>query len=88
MQHIELPKFPVLCGEEAVIALKRYIEEIEEQRCEELSDRQTKALISFAQGLISSIEENPSLTNKGNEEIHFAGRIKNAIMRYVPNRAS
>ncbi len=84
MQSFEIPKFPVLYGEDAVQALKSYIKEIEEQTVEGLSERQTKALICVAQGLISTIE-NPTLcpTKKDNKDTHFLSRIETAIVGFI-----
>jgi hypothetical protein len=56
MRYLEIPKFPVLRGEKAVRALYDFISELEEQRAEELTEKQTVALINLAKGLISSIE--------------------------------
>ena len=56
MRHIEIPEFPVLRGEKAIKALYDFIDELEEQRGKELTEKQTTALIKLAKGLISSIE--------------------------------
>ena len=56
MQTIEIPEFPTLCGEEAVKALYEYVRELEEQKNEELTEKQTEALIKLALGLIAAIE--------------------------------
>jgi len=55
---IQIPEFPILRGEKAVKALRDFIAELEEQRGKELADKQTKALIKIAKGLISSIQAN------------------------------
>ena len=57
MRYIEIPDFPILRGEKAIKALYDFINELEEQRGKELTDKQTDALIKLAHGLISSIEE-------------------------------
>lgn len=48
MGSIEIPEFPVLCGAKAVKALYDFIGELEEQRGEELTEKQTDALIKLA----------------------------------------
>jgi len=53
MEPIEIPMLNV---EKAVKALQDYIKELEELKSEELTDKQAKALIRFAEGLISSNE--------------------------------
>ena len=56
MLLVEIPKFPRLRGEKAIWALFDFIDELEEQRGKELTEKQTAALIKLARGLISSIE--------------------------------
>jgi len=56
MQLIEIPEFPILRGEKAIKVLHDFIDELQEQRGKELTEKQTAALIRFARGLISSIE--------------------------------
>lgn len=56
MELLEIPEFPVLRGKKAIQALHDYINELEEQRGKELTEKQTTALIKLTKGLISSIE--------------------------------
>ena len=56
MEYIEIPEFPRLRGEKAIDALSDFINEIEEQRGEELTEKQTAALIKLAKALISYID--------------------------------
>jgi hypothetical protein len=56
IQPIQILEFPKLRGKEAIQALNAFITELEEQRGQELTDKQTNALIKFSSGLISSIE--------------------------------
>jgi len=56
MKLIEIPQFPALRGQDAIEALNEIIREFEEQKGKELTEKQAKALIKFANGLISSIE--------------------------------
>ncbi len=53
---MEIPEFPVLRGEKAIEALYDFIDELEEQRGKELTEKQIHALIKLTKGLISSIE--------------------------------
>ena len=86
MQFIEIPEFPKLCDEEAIEALYDFVDELEEQRGKELTDKQTTALIKFAWGLISSIEAEKQwgTSDKDVKEMRFVSQLKKAIMRYVP----
>ena len=56
MEPIEIPKFPRLHGKRAVKGLHDFIEELEERRGEELTDKQIDALTRIARELISTIE--------------------------------
>lgn len=56
MQQFEMPELSVLRGEDAVAALQEYIDQLEENGDEDLTESQTKALIRLARGLISTIE--------------------------------
>jgi len=78
MQFIEIPEFPRLRGEKAIEALYDFVDELEEQRGEELTDKQTTALIKFAWGLISSIEAEKQLgtTEKDIKEVAFVNQLK------------
>ena len=55
MQPVVVPRYPRLRGEKAVRFLQDFINELEEQRGKELTEKQTTALIKLAKGLISSI---------------------------------
>jgi len=62
-----------LRGQDAIEALNEIIQELEEQRSKELTKKQTKALIKFANGLISAIEaEMSSETLNKNKPKHLA----------------
>jgi hypothetical protein len=63
MRYIEIPEFPVLQGEKAITALSEFISELETQKSEELTDKQTDALIRVAKGLISSIKQEQTSTS-------------------------
>ena len=56
MEPIETPELPVLNVEKAIKSLQDYINELEEQKSEELTDKQVKALSKFVQGLVSETE--------------------------------
>jgi len=83
MQLIEIPEFPILRGEEAKKALSDFIKELEGQKSEELTDKQTKALINFAKGLISSLdamEANSATSARKIKEKGFVTNLKKAIL--------
>ena len=90
MQFIEIPEFPRLRGQKAVEALYDFMDELEEQRGEELTDKQTTALIKFARGLISSIEVEmrSSISDKDIRETRFVGQLKETITQYIPESVS
>lgn len=85
MRYLEIPEFPVLRGEKAVKALYDFIGELEGQRSEKLTERQTDALIKFAKGLISSIEEEKQATTpiKNVKEKHFVTFTHPLFQSYV-----
>jgi len=56
IKPIKIPKFPVFRGKKAIRVLHYITNELEEQRCEELTEKQAAALIKITKGLISSIE--------------------------------
>jgi phage host-nuclease inhibitor protein Gam len=65
MQYLNIPKFPTLRGEDAIKALNDYVQELVEQKPEELTDKQVTTLTKFAEGLISSIQsQTPSKSLK------------------------
>lgn len=86
MRYIEIPQFPVLQGEQAVKALHGFIRELEEPRKEELTEKQTVALIKLAKGLISSIEgERQAATlAKDVKEKHFVTFIHSPLLSPLP----
>jgi hypothetical protein len=90
MQLIDIPESPRLRGEKAIEALYDFVDELEKQRSEELTDKQTTALIKFARGLISSIEaETRSSISDGNiRETRFVGQLKETITQYIPESIS
>jgi hypothetical protein len=88
MQPIQILEFPKLRGEEAIQALNAFMKELEEQRGQELTDKQTNALIKFSSGLISSIEaENQSnrIANKLYEQMKHEKRFIPRLKRRFQN---
>ena len=85
MQFLEVPEFPRLQGEKAVEALYDFVDKLERQRGEELTDKQTTALTKFALGLISSIEAEKQLgtSEKDLKEMSFVNQLRKTIMRYI-----
>jgi hypothetical protein len=82
MQPIKVPEFKILRGEKAIEALNAFIDELESQRGEELTDKQANALIKLAKGLISSIEAETRL-NTPNKETDLVRHVKKTIMKCV-----
>ena len=56
MKPVKMPKVVYLKGKAAIEALSTFVDEIEEKRGKELTDKQTDALIRIANELSSSIE--------------------------------
>jgi chromatin remodeling complex protein RSC6 len=86
MQYIEIPEFPTHRGKDAIKALYEYIRELKEQRSEELTKKQTKALIKLAQGLISAIETETrsAAAKKKIKSPHLVAQLKKAILKHLP----
>ena len=72
---IKVPESQRLRGEEAIKALHDFIAELEEQKGKELTEKQTKALVKIAKGIISSIQ--------AEMRVGTFGRLKKALMRCV-----
>lgn len=95
MQYIMMPEFPRLSGEEAIEALFDFVDELEEQRRETLTDKQTTALIKLSWGLISSIEAEKrratcprALKEQRCKETRFVTRFKKTVMEYISQSVS
>jgi|GEM_PF-4454270 len=82
MQYFEMPELSVLRGEDAVAALQEYIDELEENRDEDLTESQTKALIRLAKGLISTIEAEPHVCEPKRKP-QILTRLKSAITENI-----
>lgn len=82
MQYFEMPELSVLRGEDAVSALQEYIDELEKNGDENLTESQTKALIRLAKGLISTIEAAPSVCEP-KKKPQILTRLKSAITENV-----
>jgi hypothetical protein len=82
MQPIEIPEFEILRGEKAIEALYVFINELEVQRGEELTDKQTNALIKLADGLISFIETETPL-DTSSEETDFLRHLKETAIKCI-----
>lgn len=70
-RSVEAALVPKLRGEEAIEVLCDFVDELEEQRGararNELTEKQTQALIKFTRGLISSIETERHLSASDKE---------------------
>ena len=53
---IAIPEIPELRGQKAISALYDAIAELEEQRGNQLTEKQSRALIKIAKGMISSLQ--------------------------------
>ena len=82
MQLVEIPEFEILRGEKAIEALYVFINELEEQRGKELTDKQTAALIKLARGLISSVETETRL-GTSSEEMDLLRCLKKTTVRCI-----
>jgi hypothetical protein len=60
MAFIEIPRIPVLHGEEAVELLNQKIEEFQQQKGTRLTEEQAAALTKAANQMISIIRSEPS----------------------------
>jgi len=56
MEYLTIPEFPVLRGEKAIKAPNGFVNELEERRCEQLTEEQTTTLINIAKALLSSVQ--------------------------------
>ena len=85
MQPIEIQEFSRLRGKKAIKALYNFINELEEQRGKELTDKQTTALTKLAKGLISSIKTEMRLgaSDKETKERRFVTQLRKTIMKYI-----
>ncbi len=75
MQPTEIPELPVFRGEKAIMFLRDFANEVEEQRSEELTKKQAAALIKIAKGLISSIEAEVFTKEKPRRRFKFLNRF-------------
>lgn len=87
MELLEIPRYSVLRGEDAIWALSSFIIELEKQKDEELTEKQSKALIKLAKGLRASVEaEMKSEISKRNiTENRFATRLKRQLQNTFLN---
>lgn len=73
MEYLE---FPILHGDKEVKTLHDFINEFEEQMGKELTKKQMAALISLAEGLVSSVEK----------EIVVATLLLNHLEKCISNK--
>jgi len=78
MQTIELPRFRVLKGKEAIKVLHEYIDELQQGKENILTEEQTSVMIQLAQGLISSIE-NETKSEELTKEQSLLAQVKNVF---------
>ena len=75
MQPTKIPELPVFRGEKAIMFIRGFIKELEEQRSEELTEKQAATLIKIAKGLISSIEAEVCTKEKLRRRFKFLNRF-------------
>jgi uncharacterized protein YycO len=78
MEYFERPKIHVLRGDRAVEALNKYVEELEENKPEELTEAQTKAMIKFAKGIISAIQDETNVLESV-KQLYLLDKLKKAV---------
>lgn len=94
MQTLETSNLEVLDGARAIEALREYIDELEERRGEDLTKRQTDAMIKLANALISSIEShmqksaeaerlNAELQSNLESEFSLTGRFRKTVVNVL-----
>jgi len=79
---MKIPKFPVFRREKAIRFLRDLINEFEEQRSKELTEKQVAALIKIAKGLISSIEAEMCAKDKPQIKINISELIQRTSKPY------
>jgi hypothetical protein len=84
MRYIEIPETPKIQGEDAILALKSYVKELQEEKGNtELSPKQTRAMIKLANGLISSIqtEIRAKSPNRNSKPQRLVSILKEAVAK-------
>ncbi len=79
MQYCERPQTYVLKGEEALEVLNKYVEELKENKPEELTEEQAKIMIKLAKGLIHTIEKEPSPHQSRLETPQLLNKLRRTI---------
>lgn len=82
MQYFEKPEVHVLRGEDAIRVLDEYIGQMRENPPKELTERQAKAMIKLAKGLISVIDEETTAWETAKHS-HLMPTIKTAFERCI-----
>jgi hypothetical protein len=82
MQYYDRPEILTLKGDEAAEALREYLRELQGHQPEELTERQTEAMIRITKGLISAIEaETPA--SGAQRQHHFLSRLTNLVPQLI-----
>lgn len=86
MAYIEIPEIKRVRGKEALEALNSYIQELEKHGDKTLTEKQTKALIKFAKGLMNSIEAQQVATlRKKSKKSGLIKQLKKALIDRLPD---
>ena len=81
-QYFERPNTVVVKGEQAVAVLNEFINELQKGQAEELTQKQTDAMIKLTKGLISTIESETQTPPK--KLVSFLPQIKCKIEKFLP----
>jgi hypothetical protein len=82
MQNIELPRFRILKGKEAIKALHEYIDELQKTKENILTAEQTSVMIKLAQGLIATIKDEAQ-SEKPTKRLSPLAQVKNVLNSLV-----
>lgn len=83
MEYIKIPETTRIGGKEAIQSLNEYINELEQEKGDELTKKQKTAMIKFARGLIVSIENEmqDKTVQKQPVKVSIVKQIKAAIQK-------
>jgi broad specificity phosphatase PhoE len=80
MQDYHRPEILTLKGEEAAAVLREYLKELQRGKPEELTERQTDAMIKITEGLLSSIETEAPVS-AAKRRHHLLSRVTRAVQQ-------
>jgi hypothetical protein len=80
MQDYHRPEILTLKGEEAAAVLREYLKELQRAKPEELTERQTAAMIKITEGLLSTIEAEAPIS-AAKRRHHLLSKVTSAVQR-------